>query len=78
MSRYATISVPSEVKELLERLKRPDEDWGTFLRRLVQEYLELKRREAFTKLTQLLTEEDLRSIEESMREFRKRFVLGDR
>ena len=41
-------------------------------------FLELKRREAFTKLTQLLTEEDLRSIEESMREFRKRFVLGDR
>ena len=76
MTHYVTISISKEVKDFLEKLKRPNEDWSTFLFRLANEYLELKRKEAFNKLSQLLTDEDLRNIEESMKEFRRNFKLG--
>ena len=72
LSRYVTISVPDDVKRLLEKAKGR-EDWGSFLLRLYFEARSLKGMRAFDELTSILTEEDLKAIVESSREFRERF-----
>jgi len=72
LSKYVTISVPDDVKKLLEKAKGK-EDWGSFLLRLYFEAKSLKGKRAFDELTSILTEEDLRAIVESSREFRERF-----
>lgn len=74
MSRYATISVLREVKELLER-EKGSKDWSSFLLELYREAKANKARMAFEKLKQLLTEEDLDRIARSSREFREGFKL---
>lgn len=74
MSKYASISVLREVKELLER-EKGNKDWSNFLLELYMEAKSSKSRSAFEKLRRLLTEEDLNNIEKSSKEFREGFEL---
>ena len=74
MGRYATISVPVEVKKVLEKAKGGDE-WGKFLLNLYAEVKRLKSKKAFDELVSTLTDEDLEAILESSREFRERFTF---
>jgi predicted CopG family antitoxin len=74
LSRYASISVLREVKELLER-EKGNKDWSNFLLELYMEAKSSKSRSAFEKLRRLLTEEDLNNIEKSSKEFREGFEL---
>jgi predicted CopG family antitoxin len=74
MAKYATISVPAEVKKVLEKAKGEDE-WGEFLLNLYAEVKRLKSEEAFKELTRTLTDEDLKAILESSKEFRERFAF---
>ncbi len=71
---YATISVPKEVKETLEK-KKGTKEWGEYLLNLYEEAKKLRRERAFAELTKSLTEDDLKKIEMSKREFRGRFSL---
>lgn len=72
LGKYATISVPTDVKNLLGKAKGDDE-WGEFLLSLYAEAKRLKSKKAFEELTDMLTSEDLNAILESSKEFRKRF-----
>ncbi len=74
MRKYATISVPAEIKKVLEEAKGESE-WGEFLLNLYAEVKRLRSGQAFKKLARTLTDEDLKAIIESSREFRKRFAL---
>jgi len=74
LGKYATISVPVQVKKALEKAKGRDE-WGKFLLNLYVEVRRLRSEEAFQQLTSTLTDEDLKAILESSREFRKRFAF---
>jgi len=74
LGKYATISVPVEVKRVLEKAKGGDE-WGEFLLNLYAEVKRLKSKKAFEELAGTLTEEDLKAILESSREFRERFTF---
>jgi len=74
LGRYATISVPAEVKRVLEEAKGKGE-WGKFLLNLYAEVKRLKSEEAFKQLASTLTDEDLEAILESSREFRGRFAF---
>lgn len=71
---YATISVPKEVKKMLER-KKGTKEWGEYLLNLYKEAKKLRKERAFEDLTKRLTEEDLKKIEGSKKEFRGRFSL---
>ncbi|MEM0493689.1 MAG: antitoxin VapB family protein [Thermofilum sp.] len=75
LKRYATISVPAEVKEVLEKAKG-DMEWGEFLLKLYLEARRIKRENAFRELAELLSGEDLEAIAQSSEEFRKGFALG--
>ncbi|MCK4482096.1 hypothetical protein KAU55_02635, partial [Candidatus Bathyarchaeota archaeon] len=68
------ISVPAEIKKVLEEAKGENE-WGEFLLNLYAEVKRLRSEEAFKKLARTLTDEDLRVIVESSREFRERFAF---
>ncbi|MCS4540962.1 MAG: hypothetical protein HY929_01365 [Euryarchaeota archaeon] len=74
MGKYATISVPVDVKKLLEKAKGRDE-WGSFLLKLYAEVKRLKSKKAFEELANTLTGEDLKAIIESSKEFRERFAF---
>jgi len=74
MEKYATISVPVEVKKVLEEAKGKDE-WGRFLLNLYAEVKRLRSVKAFEELAETLTDEDLKAIAESSREFREGFSL---
>ena len=74
MVKYVTISVPERVKKILEKAKG-EEEWGVFLLRIYEEYRRLRKMVAFKELRRMLTEEDLDSIEKSVKEFRKNFRL---
>jgi predicted CopG family antitoxin len=74
LTKYATISVPAEVKKVLEKVKGGDE-WGEFLLKLYSEVKRLKSEKAFKQLTNILTDEDLKTLLESTKEFRERFAL---
>ena len=74
LAKYATISVPVEVKKVLEKVKGGDE-WGEFLLKLYSEVKKLKSEKAFKQLANILTNEDLKTIVESTKEFRERFAL---
>lgn len=74
MGKYTTISVPIEVKKALEKAKGKDE-WGEFLLNLYAEVKRLKSKKAFKQLTTTLTEEELKAILESSKEFRERFAF---
>lgn len=70
MSRYSTISVPEEVKKVLERAKG-EKDWGDFLLDLYTEADRARRIRAFEKLVEKLSEEDLEYVLKSSKEFRE-------
>jgi len=72
LNRYVTISVPADVKKTLEKAKG-EEAWGNFLMRLYVEAKSLKGMKAFNELVSILTDEDLKAIIESSKEFRERF-----
>jgi len=74
LAKYATISVPVEVKKVLEKVKGGDE-WGEFLLKLYSEVKRLKSEKAFKQLANILTDEDLKTIVESTKEFRERYAL---
>ena len=74
LGKYVTISVPVDVKKLLEKAKGRDE-WGSFLLKLYVEVKRFKSRKAFEELTSTLTDEDLKAIIDSSREFRERFAF---
>lgn len=74
MGKYVTISVPVDVKKLLEKAKGRDE-WGSFLLKLYTEVKRLRSKRAFDELANTLSDEDLKAIIESSREFRKRFAF---
>ncbi|MFP3951086.1 MAG: hypothetical protein ACLFVP_02945 [Candidatus Bathyarchaeia archaeon] len=74
MSSYSTISVPVEVKKILDEA-RGNREWGEYLLDLYKEAEISKRTAAFQRLIDLLDEEDLQRLEESSREFREEFVL---
>jgi len=69
-----TISVPAEIKKILEEAKR-DNEWGEFLLNLYAEVKRLRSEEAFKQLVRTLTDEDLKAIIESSKEFRERFAF---
>lgn len=75
MSNYSTISVPGDVKKTLEGAKG-DKDWGSYLLELYAEADKARRSNAFNKLADILTDDDLRSIEDSSKEFRKKLKIG--
>ena len=74
MGKYATISVPVEVKARLEEVKGEGK-WGEFLLEMFTVWQQLKAKKAFEDLRQLLSEEDLEAIRESSKEFRENFKL---
>ena len=74
MGKYVTISVPADVKKLLEKVKGRDE-WGKFLLNLYTEVKMLKSKRSFEELASTLTDEDLKAIIESSKEFRERFTF---
>ncbi|MEM2213208.1 MAG: antitoxin VapB family protein [Candidatus Nezhaarchaeales archaeon] len=74
MTKYATISVPVEVKKVLEKAKG-DMEWGVFILRLYTEVQRLRGMRAFEELIKTLSEDDLKAIAESSREFRERFTF---
>jgi len=69
-----TISVPAEIKKVLEKAKGENE-WGEFLLNMYAEVKRLRSEEAFKQLAQTLTDEDLKAIIESSKEFRERFAF---
>ena len=75
MSKYATISVPADVKKRLEKAKG-DKEWGDFLLELYTERRLLKSKKAFEEVANLLTAEDLKSMTESSEEFREKFTFA--
>lgn len=74
LGKYATISVPVEVKRVLEKARGGDE-WGKFLLNLYVEVERLRSKKAFEELASTLTEEDLKAILESSGEFREGFAF---
>ena len=74
MSKYATISVPIDVKKRLEQAKG-EKEWGEFLLEMCTEGQRIKGEKAFEELRQLLSKEDLKAIRESSKEFRENFKL---
>ncbi|MEM3402469.1 MAG: hypothetical protein QW179_02645 [Candidatus Hadarchaeales archaeon] len=69
MQKYSTISVPVEIKELLER-EKGDMEWGEWLLELYKQ----RRRRAFEKLTrEILTPTDLKNMTSSSKKFRREF-----
>jgi hypothetical protein len=74
MSRYSTISVPEDVKVVLEK-RKGDKDWGQYLLELYEVAEEEKRRRALEKMREILTEEDYENMRRSSEEFRERFKL---
>ena len=74
LGKYVTISVPADVKKVLEKAKGGDE-WGSFLLKLYTEVKRLKSKKAFEELASTLTDEDLKAIIESSKEFRERFTF---
>ena len=74
MKDYSTISVPREVKAELDRMRR-DREWGEFLLELGKESRRLKSMVAFSKLSAMVSEEELDRMRESSDRFREDFML---
>jgi hypothetical protein len=72
MSKYATISVPIEVKKELEEMKG-EKEWGEFLLENCKEGHKVKGKKALEELRKILTKEDLENIRQSSKEFRENF-----
>jgi len=74
MGKYTTISVPEDVKAILEK-RKGDKDWGEYLIEIYEAAEEERRRRAFEKIREMLTEEDYENMRRSSEEFRERFRL---
>jgi predicted CopG family antitoxin len=72
LSKYATISVPVEVKKRLEEMKG-EKNWGEFLLETCTEGQKVKSKKALEELRKILTKEDLENIRQSSKEFRENF-----
>ncbi|MFP3261046.1 MAG: antitoxin VapB family protein [Sulfolobus sp.] len=70
--RITTISVSEEVKEKLER-EKGDLSWDEFLLLLVNEYKEKRAERGLTRLREILSEDDIKRIEESHKEMHEEF-----
>ena len=71
MGKYSTISVPEDVKAVLEK-RKGDKEWGEYLIEIYEAAEEARRRRAFEKTREMLTEEDYASMRRSSKEFRER------
>lgn len=74
LTKYATISVPIDIKKRLEKAKGKKE-WGEFIISLYTETQKLRSKKAFTELTEILTQEDLKAMTESSKEFKENFAF---
>lgn len=74
MSKYATISVPKEVRELLAR-KKGRKEWGEYLLELYAMAERARVAEGLGELRKLLTEAELDEILRASKEFREGFRL---
>lgn len=74
MSKYATISVPKEVRELLAR-KKGRKEWGEYLLELYTMAERARVAEGLGELRKLLTEAELDEILRASKEFREGFRL---
>jgi predicted CopG family antitoxin len=74
LTKYATISVPADVKKRLEKAKGKKE-WGEFILDLYTETQKLKSKKAFNELAEIVTAKDLKVMAESSREFREKFAF---
>ncbi|MCK4318374.1 hypothetical protein KAW53_06385 [Candidatus Bathyarchaeota archaeon] len=74
MGKYSTISVPEDVKTILEK-RKGDKEWGEYLIEIYEAAEEERRRRAFEKMREMLTEEDYENMRRSSEEFRERFKL---
>ena len=72
--RIATISVSEEVKEKLER-EKGDLSWDEFLLLLVNEYKKKRAERGLTRLREILSEDDIKRIEESHEEMHEELKL---
>ncbi len=70
--RITTISVSEEVKEKLER-EKGDLSWDEFLLLLVNEYKKKRAERGLTRLREILSEDDVKRIEESHKEMHEEF-----
>ncbi|MBB5253945.1 antitoxin VapB family protein [Sulfurisphaera ohwakuensis] len=68
--RYTTIPVSEEVKEKLESIKG-EKSWDEFLLLLVDEYN--RRINGIKRLREIITDEELRKIEDSHRKMHEEF-----
>lgn len=74
MGKYTTISVPEDVKAILEK-RKGDKEWGEYLIEIYEAAEEERRRRAFEKMREMLTEEDYENMRRSSEEFRERLKL---
>jgi len=72
--RITTISVSEEVKEKLER-EKGDLSWDEFLLLLVNEYKKKRAERGLTRLREILSEDDIKRIEESHKEMHEELKL---
>ena len=71
---YSTISIPKDVKKRLEKAKGKKE-WGEFIVELYNEAQYQKSKKAFDELANLLTDDDLKAMKRSSKEFREKFAF---
>ncbi|MGC9105892.1 MAG: antitoxin VapB family protein [Thermoprotei archaeon] len=70
--RITTISVSEEVKERLER-EKGDLSWDEFLLLLVNEHKKRRAEKGLTRLREILSEDDIKRIEESHKKMHEEF-----
>jgi len=73
-TEYSTISIPKDVKKRLEKAKGKKE-WGEFITDLYNEAQYQKSKKAFDELASLLTNDDLKAIKRSSKDFREKFAF---
>lgn len=74
MRNYATISVPSDIKKILEKDKG-DREWGEYLLELYREAMETKKKRVWEGIVKLLSEEEMNLILEESKRFRREFKI---
>jgi len=74
MGKYSTISVPEDVKAILEK-RKGDKEWGEYLIEIYEAAEEERRRAAFEKTRELLTDDDYENMRRSSEELRERLRL---
>ncbi len=74
MAKYSTISVPAEIKEALEQNKG-NKEWGEYLMELYMKAEDERKRQAFTKIRDILSDEDYENMKKSSERFREEFKL---